>query len=386
MFDPGALLGSILQGRMRGPAPMGRLEHALGERGLGGPGGPLGQILSQLGLGGATGGATRPGTGHPGGGYAGTGQAGAGYPDAGLAGPGQPTGNPWATGRSTGAQPSGGGGGILGDLARMAERHLGVGGPSGGGHVGTGTGGGYGGPLGGGTGGGGLGGAFGGGGGTGGGLGGVLGSGAGRNLVLGGLGALAAAILARRTQGGGHAGGGLGGGFGGLSPNMRGAVGAGGLALLALLAMRALRGSGQGQAMGLASFGGTESVEDLPEAAVSPETATLVLRAMIEAAKSDGAIDATERQRITAKVQEGGADPDDLAFLERELAGPADPEGLAAQVRDPVVAAQVYAASLLAIEVDTPAERDHLRRLAGRLGLDPAVVAQLHEALGAPAP
>ena len=54
--------------------------------------------------------------------------------------------------------------------------------------------------------------------------------------------------------------------------------------------------------------------------------------------------------------------------------------------RDPIVAAQVYAASLLAIQVDTPAERDYLRGLAQRLGLAPDVVGQLHAALGAPQP
>ena len=178
-------------------------------------------------------------------------------------------------------------------------------------------------------------------------------------------------------------GGGLGSMVGG---NMRGAMGAGGLALLAMLAMRALRNSGQGQAMGFANTGGgADPVEELPEATVSQETATLVLRAMIDAAKADGHIDATERQKITAKLQESGADPDSLSFLEREMARPADPDGLAADAPDPVVAAQVYAASLLAIEVDTPAEQAYLRHLAGRLGLDHAVVAQLHQALGAPA-
>lgn len=73
-------------------------------------------------------------------------------------------------------------------------------------------------------------------------------------------------------------------------------------------------------------------------------------------------------------------------FLEQEMGRPADIEGLAAEARDPVVAGQVYAASLLAIEVDTPAERDYLRRLADRLGLETNVVAQLHQSLGAPAP
>ena len=318
---------------MRGSTPMGRLEHAMGERGLGAPGGPLGQILGQLG-GASGGGAAYPGTTYPGAGYPSSG--GAGYPDASYPASGG-AGYPGA------GYPSGGGGGILGELAGMAGRHLGGGGQGGGG----------------------------------------LGGGIGRNLVLGGLGALATAVLSGRGRG-------MGGLGGGLSPmgggNMRGAMGAGGLALLAMLAMRALRNSGQSQAMGFANTGGgADPVEELPEATVSQETATLVLRAMIDAAKADGHIDTTERQKITAKLQESGADPDSLSFLESEMARPADPDGLAADAPDPVVAAQVYAASLLAIEVDTPAEQAYLRHLAGQLGLDHTVVAQLHQALGAPA-
>ena len=123
-----------------------------------------------------------------------------------------------------------------------------------------------------------------------------------------------------------------------------------------------------------------------PEQAVSDHTAGLVLRAMIDAAKADGQVDATERQRIVAKAQESGADQEALAFLEQELNRPAEPEALAAQARDPVVAAQVYGASLLAIQVDTAAERAYLRALAQRLGLAPTVTAQLHAALGAPPP
>jgi uncharacterized membrane protein YebE (DUF533 family) len=46
------------------------------------------------------------------------------------------------------------------------------------------------------------------------------------------------------------------------------------------------------------------------------------------------------------------------------------------------VAAQIYAASLLAIEVDTPAEQAYMQQLASDLRLDPAVVSQLHATLG----
>ena len=60
-------------------------------------------------------------------------------------------------------------------------------------------------------------------------------------------------------------------------------------------------------------------------------------------------------------------------------------ESLVAVVKSPEVAVAVYAASLLAIEVDTDAERTYLRRLAGALRLDAGTVQQLHAGLGAPA-
>jgi uncharacterized membrane protein YebE (DUF533 family) len=46
------------------------------------------------------------------------------------------------------------------------------------------------------------------------------------------------------------------------------------------------------------------------------------------------------------------------------------------------VAAQLYAASLLAIEVDTPQERAYLQQLATDFGLDSRIVGQIHETLG----
>jgi uncharacterized membrane protein YebE (DUF533 family) len=47
------------------------------------------------------------------------------------------------------------------------------------------------------------------------------------------------------------------------------------------------------------------------------------------------------------------------------------------------VAAEVYAASLLAVELDTEAERKYMADLAGKLKLNDNVVRQLHAAVGA---
>ena len=113
--------------------------------------------------------------------------------------------------------------------------------------------------------------------------------------------------------------------------------------------------------------------------------AQLVLRAMISAAKADGQIDEREMQRIAGKLKEGGADDAARAFVLEEMQRPADLDRLIGEVGTPEVAVELYAASLLAIEVDTAAERDYLRRLAQGLNLTPSTVQRVHQVLDVPA-
>jgi uncharacterized membrane protein YebE (DUF533 family) len=53
-----------------------------------------------------------------------------------------------------------------------------------------------------------------------------------------------------------------------------------------------------------------------------------------------------------------------------------------AEIPNPEVAAEVYAASLLAIEVDTPEEQQYLQQFAQRTGLNPMVVQYIHRSMG----
>lgn len=46
--------------------------------------------------------------------------------------------------------------------------------------------------------------------------------------------------------------------------------------------------------------------------------------------------------------------------------------------------AQVYSAALMAISVDTEAEKQYLAQLASALGLETAKVAEIHKAMGKP--
>jgi uncharacterized membrane protein YebE (DUF533 family) len=97
---------------------------------------------------------------------------------------------------------------------------------------------------------------------------------------------------------------------------------------------------------------------------------------MIAAANADHAVDDRERHAILEKLTASGLGVEEHSFIETELANPLDLRGLAAQVKSPEMAEQVYAASVLALEVDSDAERNYLQRLASALNLDTATVAK----------
>ncbi len=103
-----------------------------------------------------------------------------------------------------------------------------------------------------------------------------------------------------------------------------------------------------------------------------------LLRAMIAAAKADGHIDAKEQAAIFAEMDRLPLDTDDKAFVMDELRKPLDVDAVARAAATPEEAASIYAASLLAIDVDNPSERAYLGLLAARLNLDDALVKHLH--------
>ncbi|MEZ5912799.1 MAG: DUF533 domain-containing protein [Paracoccaceae bacterium] len=120
-----------------------------------------------------------------------------------------------------------------------------------------------------------------------------------------------------------------------------------------------------------------------PASAVTEENARLMIRAMIQAAKADGEIDDEERARILDHL--GDASEEEMAFVLAELDRPLDLAGLA-DAAGSSMREQVYSTSLMAIRVDSPAERAYLDQLASALGLDGAIRARLHAAMGRDAP
>ena len=103
-----------------------------------------------------------------------------------------------------------------------------------------------------------------------------------------------------------------------------------------------------------------------------------LLRAMIAAAKADGHVDAQEQARIFAEMDKLPLSADDKAFVMDELRAKLDVDAVAGAAATPEEAAEIYAASLLSIDVDNAAERGYLAMLAARLKLDEGLVAHLH--------
>jgi uncharacterized membrane protein YebE (DUF533 family) len=111
-----------------------------------------------------------------------------------------------------------------------------------------------------------------------------------------------------------------------------------------------------------------------------------VLKAMISAAKSDGNVDQAEMQKIIGKISADDVTPEEKQFVLDQLSAPIDVAGLAAEARQPAQAAEVYAASILAIDADSDQERRYLADLAAALGLDAETLRQLHRMTGAAGP
>lgn len=119
-----------------------------------------------------------------------------------------------------------------------------------------------------------------------------------------------------------------------------------------------------------------------PEAGVETAEARLMLRAMIAAAKADGIVDREERATILEQLNAAELSPAERDLLLADFDRPATPEDLAKAVRDPMLAAQVYAAAFFAAGDINPAERSWLDRLGVALKLDQAARSAIEARLG----
>jgi uncharacterized membrane protein YebE (DUF533 family) len=121
-----------------------------------------------------------------------------------------------------------------------------------------------------------------------------------------------------------------------------------------------------------------------PAPPVAPAQAdpVLLIRAMIAAANADGVMDDTERMRIFGQIEGVGLTEEEKDFLSAEFDQPWSVREIAAAVSSPVVAAQIFTVSLLAVDVDTPAEQEYLTALRQTLGLDEEQARSIARRLG----
>ena len=203
-------------------------------------------------------------------------------------------------------------------------------------------------------------------------LGGLLGGGTGGST--GGLGG-----MLEQLGGGSTGGGGLQGMLGGL------AGAAGGAGLLGSLA----GATQQRPATNVASFGEVlnSNFDQTPQEAIEPSAdqeaaAALMLRAMIQAAKSDGQFDDAEQEKLVGHLG-GDVDEEEAAFVRNEMQKPVDVQSV---INDTPagMGPQVYAMSLLAIDLDSQNEAQYLHSLAQGYGLDATQVNDIHAQLGVP--
>lgn len=169
----------------------------------------------------------------------------------------------------------------------------------------------------------------------------------------------------------------------------------GGMAAVGALAYKAYRDWQSGKEAAIAPATQQPSVPMLPPPSGTPfnpssesgqqRLARHLLRAMIAAAKADGHIDAQEQARIFAEMDKLPFAADDKAFVMDELRAKLDIDAVAGAAENPEEAAEIYTASLLAIDIDNAAERGYLAMLAARLKLDDALVAHLQQTVAAAA-
>jgi uncharacterized membrane protein YebE (DUF533 family) len=173
-------------------------------------------------------------------------------------------------------------------------------------------------------------------------------------------------------------GGGLGDLLGGLGGAAAGGAAAGGAVARGNLPNAKQKEFGELLNQSLRNFGEPDVAPTQDQEAL----AALMLRAMIQAAKSDGKIDENEKKKLLGSM--GDISDADMAFLKAELAAPVSVAGLVKQVPQGL-GPQVYSVSVMAISLDNQNEAKYLHELAQGLGLVPTEVNQMHAKLGVPA-
>ena len=216
-------------------------------------------------------------------------------------------------------------------------------------------------------------------------LGSILGGGGGtarQGGSAGGLGGLLEQLGGQSGRSNGGAGG-LNDLLGGLAGAAQKGGSSGGLGGL----LGGLLGAGATQSGSSGGFGDllNQAIarQDEPETAPSADqeaAAALMLRAMIQAMKSDGEIDAAEQAKLMDRL--GDVSREERDFVQGEMQRRIDVRDLANDVPRGLEQ-QVYAMSLMGIDLDNQNEAQYLHQLATAMGIAPDAVNHIHDQLGA---
>lgn len=201
----------------------------------------------------------------------------------------------------------------------------------------------------------------------------------------GGLGDLLGSLLGGAQQQNSSAGNGmgdlLGSLLGGGSQNSSGLGGAGGLGGLLTGALAKYM---QSQNSNVPTPMANENDNFLPSQVNQKEAlnqAELIIRAMINAAKADGHIDQAEQEKVIKKL--GDITQEEADFVRAEFNAPLDVDAFINSIPQGMEQ-QIYAISLMAIDLDTNQEARYLAQLAQGFGFSPQLANNIHEHLGAP--
>ena len=217
-------------------------------------------------------------------------------------------------------------------------------------------------------------------------LGGLLGGGARQQPQAGGgLGDLLGSLVGGATQqrqapAGGGMGDLLGSLIGGGQQNNDGLGGAGGLGGLLGGALTKYAQAQNNNAPNPSH----DNCDHLPmgvDQRQATDQATLIIRAMINAAKSDGSIDEAEQEKIIGKL--GDVSQAEADFVRAEFRAPLDVNAFVRSIPRGMEQ-QIYAISLMAIDLDHNKEARYLGELAEGLNIQPQIANQIHDQLGAP--
>ena len=179
------------------------------------------------------------------------------------------------------------------------------------------------------------------------------------NLAAAGIGALLGALTGRSQS------------------TTANSLGGGAMGLLGMMAYKALKNSMSGGAQ-------SQAVENYEPENITPQQqnsdAEIIIIAMIDAAKADGQVDPDELTKIMTQLKSSGVGQEGVNYVMTKLRSPMETNKIIAATKNrPDLATQVYSASLMAIEVDTDAERKYLDNLARSMGLNSNIVRQIEQ-------